>query len=241
MTCVGTELGGKVEVATTPGGHIKRVRVHPDFEDMPAADRERVIMSAYVKAARQGRTVMQAAEERVYAQFLRDIKPLVLGIRDNPEFYTVSPDAVELPGGVLATPDAKDVHRTIPYRKARGPAQVAAARQAADDEFLQSRDGRGWLLTAQGKRYAARHMPELRPAGAPGAKKRVTPFELPVPYTPMDERALLRRNWMAYLDNKHVAESLWTRVRMGDRMKEQRQLQKTGHAWHAPVSNLERY
>jgi hypothetical protein len=237
MTVVGTQLDGRVEVATTPAGHIRRVRVHPEFEDLPRADQERLVMAAYVDAMRQGRELLQQAELRVYAQFMRDIKPLVLGVRDTPDFYTVAPDAVELANGVLASPSSANVHRTIPYDRAYGPSHEQRHRDDTMRRYLATDDGARYLRRLRGKEYARYFMPERRPPGAPGAKKRAKRLEVPVAYTPMDERALLRRNWQAYLDNRNVAEQLWTRTRLGDRMKQLRHLQKVGRAWHAPVAD----
>src|SRR5687768_16476997 len=54
MTCVGTELEGKIEVITTPGGHIKRVRMNPALADLDHRDRNRLLVSAYSKAKQQG-------------------------------------------------------------------------------------------------------------------------------------------------------------------------------------------
>ena len=241
MTVVGTELDGKVEVATTPAGHVKRVRVNPEFEDLPRADQERLILAAYASAARQGRELMQRAETLIYGQFLRDIKPLVLGVRDNPEFFTVAPDTVELRDGVLASAGAREVHRTIPYDRAYGPSHEADYREAIMARFIASDDGRRFLNRLRGKEYARYHLPSRRPPGAPGAKRAPKRLEIAVPYTPMDERALVRRNWQAYLDNRNVAEQLWTRTRLADRMKLVRGLQKDGKAWHAPVAAEARY
>lgn len=241
MTVVGRELGGKVEVATTPSGHIRRVRVNPEFEDLPRADQERLILSAYCDATRQGRELMQQAEMNIYGQFLRDIKPLVMGVRDNPEFFTVAPDSVELKGGVIAGGGAAPVHRTIPYAKAYGPSHEEKYRERIMARFLQSEDGKRFQRMLRGKEYARYHMPQKRPAGAPGAKKQPKSLEINVPYTPMDERALARRNWMAFLDNRNVAQQLWTRTRGGDRIKMVRELQKSGKAWHSPAADPARY
>jgi DNA-binding protein YbaB len=239
MTCVGTELGGKVEVATTPAGHIKRVRVNPEFEDLPRDAREKLIVSAYAKAAAQGRELMQEAEMRVYRQFLRDLKPIVYGIRDNPEFYTVPEDTEELPGMTAASASSADptaLHRTIPYQTSWDSADLLRSARAAEKRFIDSGRGQQWLLTLEGKKYARYEMPERRVAGSPGAKKTVDPVELPAPYTEMDEKKLLRRNWQAYLENKGVAEALWTRSRTADRMRTDRQLQREGRAWHSPIN-----
>lgn len=242
MTLVGTELDGKVEVAINPSGYIKKVRVNPEFEDLPRADQERLILSAYSNAMRQGRELMQKAEEKIYGQFLRDIKPLVMGIRDNPEFYTVDPNSIEMKDGTLSSASSNNnntqqqtVHRTIPYDRNYGPSDEIRNRENSMNRFLTSPEGKRFLNKLRGKEYARYHMPERKPAGAPGAKKKPKTLEIPVPYTPFDEKALLRRNWMAYLDNRNVAERMWTRVRLGDRIKQTRELQKTGKAWHAPI------
>lgn len=241
MTVVGRELGGKVEVATTPSGHIKQVRVNPEFEDLPRADQERLVLSAYGDATRQGRELMQQAEMKIYGQFLRDIKPLVMGVRDNPEFYTVAPDTVELKSGVIAGSagaDSNEVHRTIPYDKAYGPSHEENYRTGVMTRFLHSDDGRRFQRMLRGKEYSRYHMPQKRPPGAPGAKTVPKRLEINVPYTPMDEKDLAKRNWMAYLDNRNVAQQLWTRTRAGDRMKQVRQLQKSGKAWHMPAADV---
>ncbi len=241
MTLVGTELDGKVEVAVNPAGHIKKVRVHPDFEDLPRADQERLVLAAYASAMKQGRDLMQQAEEKIYGQFLRDIKPLVMGIRDNPEFYTVSPDSIELKDGVLksssSSSSSSEVHRTIPYDRNFSPSDEVRARERNMDRYLASPEGKRFLHKLRGKEYAKHYMPERRAAGAPGSKQRVRTLEIPVAYQPFDERALLRRNWQAYLDNRNVAEKIWTRVRLGDRIKQTRLLQKSGQAWHSPTVN----
>jgi DNA-binding protein YbaB len=239
MTCVGTEWEGKVEVATTPGGHIKRVRVAPEFEDLPRADREKLVVSAYSKAAKQGRDLMQEAEMRVYNQFLRDLKPIVLGIRDNPEFFTVAEDTEELPGMTLSSASSSDpssVHRTIPYAKSFDSVDVFKRNQQREKDFFASDAGKRWLLTLQGKRYARYEMPEKRVRGSPGAKTSSAPVEVLAPYYEMDEKRLQRRNWQAFMDNKHVAESLWTRARAGDRLRMLREAQRTGRAWHSPIN-----
>lgn len=244
MTLVGTELDGKVEVATNPAGFIKKVRVNPEFEDLPRADQERLIISAYSNAMKQGRDLMQQAEEKIYGQFLRDIKPLVMGIRDNPEFYTVAPDSVELRDGILKSSsssqnnnnnNSNEIHRTIPYDRNFSPSDEIRQRERNMDRYLTSAEGKKFLSKLRGKEYAKFHLPERRPAGAPGAKKRAKKLEIPVPYQPFDEKALLRRNWQAYLDNRNVAEKIWTRVRLGDRIKQTRLLQKSGQAWHSPI------
>jgi hypothetical protein len=240
MTCVGTELGGKVEVCTTPAGHVKRVRVHPSFEDYSPTAQRKILVSAYSKAAKEGRGLMQTAEMKVYSQFLQDIKPIVLGVRDNPEFYTVAEDTEELPGGTVASQSssADNTYRTIPYEKAFYPSHEVADRRKRQAGFLATDAGRAWLLTLQGKRYARYNMPERRVRGAPGAKKAVLPHEMLAPYTPMDEGPLKKRNWQAFLDNKHVAETTWTKVRLADRRQQQRELQKHGHAWHSPINTV---
>jgi len=76
----------------------------------------------------------------------------------------------------------------------------------------------------------------LVPRGTPGAKSIPKPLFLPVPYMSMDESRLLAKNWMAFLDNKHVAEVAWTRSRIGGQEKTLRQLQQSGQAWHYPIN-----
>lgn len=238
MTVVGTELGGKIEVACTPAGHVKRIRVNPCFEDLSVAERKKLLLSAYSNALKQGRDLMQEAETKVYNQFLRDLKPLVMGIRDNPEFYTVADDTEELASGTLQSPsNAGDkTVRTIPYARAFHPTHEWQQRTDAERRWLAGPEGMQWAKTLQGKQFLRYQKPELRPKGAPGAKRAVKPFELLTPYTNMDERELMQRNWQAFLDNKHVAEVMWTRSRLATQYKAQRQLQKTGQAWHSPIN-----
>eukprot|EP00796_Vickermania_ingenoplastis_P010214 gene10214-7158_t len=230
MTVVGREYGGRVEVVATPSGYLKEVRLHPAVEDLPARHQELLILSAYAKAQHEGQAIMAQAELQVYKQFLRDLKPIVTGIRDNPEFYTVAPGTTETIGGTLAGTGDGARHRTIPAAKALQPQDQARARRRAELRWLQSDSGRRWARTLRGKAFLSQQSPVDRPRGAPGAKRSALPLDLPVPYTPMDETALLRRNWMAYLDNKHVAESLWTRTRTADREKELRRRQAAGEA-----------
>lgn len=262
LTVVGSEWGGKVEVATTPSGHIKRVRVNPQFQDLPVAQQQALLLSAYSSASKKGRDIMQQCEMKVYSQFLQDLKPIVLGIRDNPEFYTVPEDAIETHGGVLrgrsaannasqqqavassasslggtassslSNSSAEPV-RTIPFAKAFEPKNVFAnvqnsiARRSASPE---------WNRTAVNKKLAKTLVPENRPRGAPGPKKSVEPFQLNVPYMSMDEARLQKKNWMAYLDNKHVAETLWTRAKVGDRQKQLNTMRRYGQAWHTNIN-----
>lgn len=234
MTVVGREWDGKVEVATTPSGHIRRVRVNPAFQDLPVQQQQALLLSAYSDATKQGRDIMQQCEMKVYNQFLQDLKPIVLGIRDNPEFYTVPESAVETFGGVLRSSEggSEKVVRTIPFEKANDPQQVHNAEMEA---LRRSMDRPEWQRLANTKRIS-KTLPENRPRGAPGPKKSVAPFSLKVPYMSMDEARLQRRNWMAYLDNKHVAETMWNRVKVGDREKNLRQMRQYGQAWHSPIS-----
>lgn len=240
MEVVGHEWDGKVEVVTTPAGFLKRVRVNPCVEDLPQATRKQLILSAYGRAVAEGRKLMEQAELRVYHQFLADLKPIVFGIRDNPEFFTVPDGSTETIGGVLkaadGSSDSSKVFRTIPFEKAYQPSHEHSRRQALTQEWLQSQDGRRWARTIAGKRYLASKMPEMRPRGAPGAKTTVPPLEMLAPYTPMDEARLLKKNWMAYLDNKHVAETMWTRSKIAEREKTLRRLQANGQAWHRPIN-----
>jgi hypothetical protein len=239
MSVVGSEWGGRVEVLTTPGGFVKRVRVSPDFQDLPQAQRKQLLLSAYGRACAEGRKLMETAELQVYKQFLKDLKPVVLGIRDNPEFYTVADDTVESLHGTLSSPSGgpDKTQRTIPFRRAHQPSHAVAQRQQQLQQWLSRDEGKAWLLTAKGKEFAALYMPETRKPGQPGAKKSVKPLELLAPYTPMDEARLQQRNWMAFLENKHVAENMWTRAKIGDREKLQRRLQETGQAWHRPINS----
>ena len=92
MSVVGHAWGGRVEVQTTPAGFLKRVRVNPAVDDLTPAQQHKLVMAAYAEACRKGRALMEEAELKVYKQFLKDLKPIILGIRDNPEFYTVPED-----------------------------------------------------------------------------------------------------------------------------------------------------
>lgn len=238
MEVVGTEWGGKIEVVTTPAGFLKRVRVNPEVEDLTEHQRTQLILSAHSKACAEGRALMEQAELNIYKQFLQDLKPIVMGIRDNPEFFTVSPDSVESMGATLSEQREQPelVHRTIPAARSHQPTDEVRARHRWEQQWLQTAQGQDWSRSLRGKEYFAKHGPQYRPRGAPGAKTRAMPFELLAPYTPMDEGRLLKKNWMAYMDNKHVAETLWTRANIADREKKLRQLQEKGQAWHRPVN-----
>lgn len=240
MEVVGREWDGKVEVVTTPAGHLKRVRVNPAVEDLTPSQQQRLLLSAYANACRDGQALMQQAEMNIYKQFLKDLKPIVMGIRDNPEFFTVPEDSVETIHGTLLKEHPNDpvvIHRTIPAAKAYQPVDAVRQREQWEQKWLTSPHGQQWARTLRGKEYFAKHGPQYRPRGAPGAKKRTLPFELLAPYTPMDEGRLRRKNWVAFLDNKHVAESLWTRAKVADQTKKLRQLQETGKAWHRPINS----
>lgn len=269
MEVVGKEWGGRVEVVTTPAGYLKRIRVNPCVEDLPLAARKQLILSAYGKACAEGRQWMQEAELRIYKQFLGDLKPIVFGIRDNPEFFTMPEGALETVGGVLrnGTGAKEDIHRTIPFEKAFQPSHEHSRRQRIQSAYLSTADGRNWARTIVGKKFlssrlaagateaqrspsqtttttkatplakvSAQLYEHHRPRGAPGAKVDAAPLELLAPYTPMDEGRLLRKNWMAYLDNKHVAEAMWTRSKVAEREKTLRLLQERGQAWHRPIN-----
>ncbi|RNF10673.1 uncharacterized protein Tco025E_06753 [Trypanosoma conorhini] len=238
MEVVGRVWEGRVEVVTTPAGFLKRVRVNPCVEELSSYRQQQLVLAAYADACAQGRRLMEQAEMNIYKQFLKDLKPIVMGIRDNPEFYTVPEDSVETIGGTLhmGQGPTPTTHRTIPAAKAYLPADEVRARQEWEKKWLNSPQGKSWALTLRGKRYFALHGPQYRPRGAPGAKKVALPMDLSAPYTSMDEGRLLKKNWMAYLDNKHVAEVMWTRAKIGDREKMQRRLQETGQAWHRPIN-----
>jgi len=243
MEVVGHAWGDRVEVVTTPAGFMKRVRVNPAVEDLSPSQQEKLIMSAYSAACRQGLTVMMEAEQVIYRQFLRDLKPIILGIRDNPEFYTVPEASVESVKGTLRRThascddaDALVTHRTIPAAKAYRPSDEARRRVEWEEQWVGSAQGLRWAHTLRGKEYFAKHGPQYRPPGAPGRKRHTPPMELLAPYTPMDEDRLLRRNWVAYMDNKHVAESLWTKSKIADREKNLSQLRRSGQAWHYPIN-----
>ena len=237
MEVVGVEWDGRVEVVTTPAGFIKRIRINPAVEDLPGVHQKNLILAAYGKACTEGRRLMAEAELRVYKQFLADLKPIVFGIRDNPEFFTVPEDSEETYGGTLKTSSPKDHHaRTIPFAKAYQPSHAIRDRLAAQELWMKSPQGKEWAKTLKGKEFIQLHLPSRRPRGAPGPKKNPAPLEILAPYTPMDEKRLLQKNWMAYLDNKHVAEALWTRAKIADREKMTRKLQEQGIAWHRPVN-----
>lgn len=238
MEVVGRAWGGRVEVVTTPGGFLKRVRVNPAVEDLTEYQQHQLVLSAYAKACVEGRSLMSKAETNIYKQFLKDLKPIVMGIRDNPEFYTVPEDSMESNEATLRRQHVDPAlrHRTIPAGRAHQPTHEVKQRLQWEKEWLQSNAGSNWARTLRGKAYFTKHAPQYRPPGAPGAKKQRLPLELLAPYTPMDEGRLLRKNWVAYMDNKHVAESLWTRSMIANREKKLRYLQETGMAWHRPIN-----
>lgn len=245
MEVVGHEYDGRVEVVTTPSGYLKRVRVHPTVEDLPPHHQKQLILSAYAKACKEGHSLMAQAETQVYRQFLKDLKPIVMGIRDNPEFYTVAEGSQETVGATMMAGGssssgssgnesvAAGPHRTIPMAKAVQPSDEVRRRYQQEKAFMEKNPR--WRRTLRGKEFLSKHAPESRPRGAPGAKTKVLPLDLPAPYMSMDEVRLQKKNWVAYLDNKHVAESLWTRSQIADREKDLRRRQETGQAWHRPV------
>lgn len=244
MEVVGHEYEGRVEVVATPSGYLKRVRVHPSVEDLTPHQQKQLILSAYAKACKEGHDLMAQAETQVYRQFLKDLKPIVMGIRDNPEFYTVAEESHETVGATMLGPNGPSgtassstaghlPHRTIPMAKAVQPSDEVRRRHQSERAFMEKNPR--WRRTLRGKEFLSKYSPESRPPGAPGAKTKALPLDLPAPYMSMDEARLLRRNWVAYLDNKHVAENLWTRSQIADRDKELRRLQETGQAWHRPV------
>jgi DNA-binding protein YbaB len=238
MTCVGQEWGGKVEVHTTPAGHIKRVRVNPEFDHLTGHDQRQLLLSAYAQATKEGKEAMQLAEDKVYAQFLRDIKPLALGIRDNPEFYTVGEATEELPGGTVRAKDDSLPSRTIPFDKAYQPAHVWAEKNRYLSHFMGTPEYKRLKGSFKGKETLKMMHPfKDKPLGAPGVRRDTKPLEVLAPYTAMEEKELKQRNWQAFLDNKHVAETSWTRTRIGDRAKAQRVLEKTGQAWHTKIDS----
>lgn len=238
MQMVGREYDGRVEVVTTPSGHLLTVRTHPCVQQLTSHQQHQLIMSAYAKACEEGRRLMSEAELRVYKQFLKDLKPLVMGIRDNPEFFTVAGSAMETSGGVLKGEEAGKPQRTIPAAKARTPAQAAQERRRWERSWQESRLGAMWARTLKGKEYLSRFSPEHRPRGAPGAKTSAIPLDVNAAYTRMDEERLRQRNWVAFLDNKHVAEALWTKTRVADREKQLQRRREVGEAWHRPVRSF---
>lgn len=298
MEVVGHAFEGKVEVVTTPSGHLKRVRIHPCVEDLTPYQQQQLVLAAYGEACDKGHRLLAEAETQVYRQFLLDLKPIVLGIRDNPEFFTV-PDSTMMRsretiggvqrvgegssgGGIIcgieplshaskgarssdtprdrasssfsvspfsspfataasATASPSFRHRTISAAKARLPADEVRARNVLQSRWIEKNTR--WTRSLVGKEFLSRYAPQYRPRGAPGAKRGkegngsgdILPLDLPVPYIAMDEKRLQRRNWVAFLDNKHVAETLWTRTKIGDREKNIRQRQEMGQAWHHPI------
>lgn len=287
MDVVGHAFDRKVEVVTTPSGYLKRVRVHPCVENLTLYQQKQLVLAAYGEACREGYKLLAEAETQVYRQFLLDLKPIVMGIRDNPEFFTV-PDTTmrsrETIGGTQrmgagsssndgmqpynnklerkvhsphdsscssldalpfsssfatvasATADASFRHRTISSAKARLPADEVRARNLLQSRWVEKNPR--WTRSLVGKEFLSRYGPQYRLPGSPGAKRKngdVLPLDVPVPYKAMDEQRLQRRNWMAFLDNKHVAETMWTRAKIADREKDLRYRQELGQAWHRPV------
>lgn len=297
MEVVGHAFDGKVEVVTTPSGYLKRVRIHPCVEDLTPYQQKQLVLAAYGEAFNKGYKLLAEAETQVYRQFLLDIKPIVMGIRDNPEFFTVpdsammlqsretigatqrmeerdsgSIEGVEQGSSLLyrralekrsdssqdgssssasplsftssfataasATASSSFRHRTISATKARLPADEVRARNTLQSRWVEKNPR--WTRSLIGKEFLSRYALQYRPRGSPGAKNKketgdVLPLEIPVPYKGMDEQRLQRRNWMAFLDNKHVAETLWTRAKVADREKHLRYRQELGQAWHRPV------
>lgn len=149
MEVVGSVWNGRVEVITTPAGFLKKVRVHPDVADMSNARQQRVILAAYADACAQGKTLMEQAELNIYKQFLKDLKPIIMGIRDNPEFYTVPESSMETAEGTLRGGSAGGVklgcdaqgqrlHRTIPAARADEPVHAIQRRHAWEKRWLES-------------------------------------------------------------------------------------------------------
>jgi len=253
MTITGTELNGKVEVVISPSGYVKKVCVSPEFEDFNRNQRESLLMSAYTKAKLEGHALMAQAEMKIYRQFLMDLKPVVMGIRDNPEFFTIDsglktdddaePDH-ETPLGTIRGSSKTKRHRTIPHSKPTTPYQEWKYRREMIEKFFSSAQGRSFLRTNAGKEVAYTYFPsyvsnfglDYMPRGAPGAPDDGPELDLPVPYMSMDETALMKRNWFAYLDNVNVAQKLWSRVQSYDRMARERSLQVEGKAWHTELN-----
>eukprot|EP01062_Namystynia_karyoxenos_P073659 TRINITY_DN70477_c0_g1_i1.p1 TRINITY_DN70477_c0_g1~~TRINITY_DN70477_c0_g1_i1.p1 ORF type:complete len:423 (+),score=162.66 TRINITY_DN70477_c0_g1_i1:138-1406(+) len=169
MEVVGREAGGKVEAVLTPTGLIKRFRVHPHIAALPADRRNVLLTGAVCKAKQKGRALMEQAELQVYGQFLRDIKPWVYGLRDNPEFFTIPEDAVETKEGILA-PDwmtKEHIHRTIPFAGWESRQAVHEQLQRKEQRWLTTPEGFRWSQTLQGQRYL-QSQPAALPRGAPG-------------------------------------------------------------------------
>eukprot|EP01060_Flectonema_neradi_P014642 TRINITY_DN21276_c1_g1_i1.p1 TRINITY_DN21276_c1_g1~~TRINITY_DN21276_c1_g1_i1.p1 ORF type:complete len:424 (+),score=76.51 TRINITY_DN21276_c1_g1_i1:79-1350(+) len=169
MEVVGTELGGKVEAIMTPTGFVKKIRISPDVQELPDNQRWRIIQSAVGAGKKKGIALMEQAEEQVYGHFLRDLRPWIHGIRDNPEFFTIPEDAVETPEGIIApawlTP--KHIHRTIPFKKWEPRKTVHENLQKTEKDWLSTAAGQKWSATVEGNRYI-KSLPENRPKGAPG-------------------------------------------------------------------------
>eukprot|EP00755_Sulcionema_specki_P029006 Sspe_Gene.91184::Locus_62652_Transcript_2_2_Confidence_0.667_Length_1408::g.91184::m.91184 len=169
MEVVGNAANGKVEAILTPTGFVKKVRMNPAIARLPKEQQSLLVMSAVGSAKKKGRALMEKAEMQIYGHFLRDIKPWVLGLRDNPEFFTIPEDAVETPEGILAPNWLKPehIHRTIPFEKWRSREDVSESAKQKEKEWLQTPEGLRWSNTVLGRRYLE-SLPEAKPRGAPG-------------------------------------------------------------------------
>eukprot|EP00754_Rhynchopus_humris_P045892 Rhum_TRINITY_DN5378_c0_g1::Rhum_TRINITY_DN5378_c0_g1_i1::g.17253::m.17253 len=191
MQVVGREADGKVEAILTPTGFVKKVRLHPSVASLPESQRFTLITSAVAEAKAKGRKLMAEAEMQVYGHFLRDLKPWLHGIRDNPEFFTIPEDAVETPEGILApswlTP--AHIHRTIPFNKWDNRRMKQDAMDEKEKEWLETSEGWQWQSTVAGRRYVE-SLPENRPRGAPGRLMKEDLRDRNVAYTTARKDAL---------------------------------------------------
>eukprot|EP01064_Diplonema_japonicum_P000249 TRINITY_DN10186_c0_g1_i1.p1 TRINITY_DN10186_c0_g1~~TRINITY_DN10186_c0_g1_i1.p1 ORF type:complete len:424 (+),score=77.66 TRINITY_DN10186_c0_g1_i1:74-1345(+) len=169
MEVVGKEYRGKVEVIMTPTGFVKKVRMAPEAAALPDDQKEMLVLSAVGKGKKKGKKLMNEAEMQVYGHFLRDIRPWVLGIRDNPEFFTLPEDAVETQAGIIAPSWLKPehIHRTIPFSEWKTPGSVQKQTEEKEQQWLSTAEGRMWSKTVDGRGYVD-SLPENLPKGAPG-------------------------------------------------------------------------
>eukprot|EP01065_Artemidia_motanka_P016963 TRINITY_DN2051_c4_g1_i2.p1 TRINITY_DN2051_c4_g1~~TRINITY_DN2051_c4_g1_i2.p1 ORF type:complete len:416 (+),score=45.46 TRINITY_DN2051_c4_g1_i2:68-1315(+) len=169
MQVVGRSAGGHVEAVMSPTGLIKKIRVSPSVASLPNGLKTDLVSSAVTAGKKKGNVLLQEAERQVYGLFLRDIKPWVYGIRDNPEFFTIPEDAIETDAGILA-PDwltPEHIHRTIPFAKWKSRTAVHDEQQSKENTWLSTSEGHKWSQTLAGREYLE-NRPESLPRGAPG-------------------------------------------------------------------------
>eukprot|EP01006_Ploeotia_vitrea_P023046 TRINITY_DN55497_c0_g1_i1.p2 TRINITY_DN55497_c0_g1~~TRINITY_DN55497_c0_g1_i1.p2 ORF type:complete len:220 (-),score=5.37 TRINITY_DN55497_c0_g1_i1:241-870(-) len=77
MEVVGTAANGQVEAICAPTGFLRELRLHPRIANSDPMYRRRLMVSAVCDARRQGRELMQQAEEQVYAHFLVAVDALL--------------------------------------------------------------------------------------------------------------------------------------------------------------------